>query len=134
MNWVLEKKKEKKTSIEKKNLSFSGLIVTQNPTLQFLNKGNNRRVSWIHQQHFLGGDNGFDVLQVDDYGPFSTQYGWRVREKRIQDPKVSGRETRSPHDGVLAGLHHLGLAGWVEKEPWAHPGCFLSEADAGGEG
>lgn len=101
------------------------MVVAQDTTLKLLNEGHHGRISRVEQQNLLGRDYGLDVLEVDHDGPFPAQHGGRVREERVEDPEVAGRETSPPHDRVLSGLHYLGLAGGVEEEPGTHSGGLL---------
>ena len=63
----------------------------------------------------MGGDDGLDVLQVDDDGPLTAKKGGRVGEERVQYAEVTGGKAGAPHDGVLPGLHHLRLSFPVEQ-------------------
>lgn len=132
-----ESRKFKKKSGAKKQspyLGFGGGVeMTREPPLQLLHKGRHRRVPRVQQQDLLRSDDGLYVFQIDDDRPLTTEDRGRVREERVQDPKVAGGETRPAHDGVLAGLHHLGLPGRVEEKPCPDASPLLAEGPGGGE-
>lgn len=105
-------------------------MVTREPALKLLNEGRDRWVPGIQQQNLLSGDDSLDVLQVYHDRLLTTQHSRRVRQQRIQDPKVPGGQTRSPHDGVLAGLNHLSLACGIQQEPRSYSSAFLPETSS----
>lgn len=105
--------------------------MTRDPPLQLLHEGVDRRVPGIQQEHLLGGDYGLNVLQIDDYGPLTTQDRGRIGEERVEYPEVTGRQTGAAHDRVLSRLHHLGLPGGVQQEPGPDAGALLPEGGGG---
>lgn len=107
---------------------LSGVVETQEPSLKLFNKGSNRGIFGIEQENLLACDYGLYVLQIYHYCSLSTQHRRRVREKRVEDAKVSGGQTSPPHDRVLASFHHLGLAGGVQEEPRSDPSALLSDS------
>lgn len=108
--------------------------MTHEPPLELPNKRGHRWVPGVEQQHLLGSDDGLNVLQVDHDGSLSTQHSRRVREQRVQDPKVPRWQARAPHDGVLAGLDNLCLPRRVHQQPGPHARALLPVASAGRNG
>lgn len=96
-------------------------VVEEEAALEFLNEGGNGGVAVVEEKHLVGGDDGLDVLQVDDDGPLPPQHRRRVRQLRVQDTQVPRRQPRPPHHRVPPGLHHPRLPGSVHRKPRPDP-------------
>ena len=53
-------------------------MVAEDPGLELLKEGGDGGVARVEEEDLVGGDDGLDVLQVDDDGPLTTQKGRRV--------------------------------------------------------
>lgn len=63
-------------------------------------EGLEARVVWVADEHLGGGDDGLDVLEVDDEGAVAAEDGGRVGEERVQHAEVPRRQPRHLHDPV----------------------------------
>ena len=100
-------------------------MVAEDPGVELFDERGDGGVAGVEEEDLVGGDDGFDVLQVDDDGPLTAQHGGWVGEERIEDAEVAGGEAGASHDGVLPGLHHLLLPGGVQEQPCPHPRPLL---------
>lgn len=110
--------------------------MAKNPPLKLIDEGNHRRVLGIEQENLLGSNDCLYMLKIDNNGALTAEDGGRVRQQRVENPEIAGRQPGPPHDGVLPDLHHLGMAGGVQKQPRPHSDRLLPEPadEAGGGG
>lgn len=73
----------------------------------------------------MGGDDGLDVLEVDDDGPLPAEHGGGAGELGVEDAEIAAGEPRPAHDVVLPGLHHPGHPRRVHRKPCPRPRPLL---------
>lgn len=95
--------------------------------LELVDEGDDGGILGVEEEDLLGGDDGLDVLEVDDDGALAAEDGGGVGKERVEDPQIAGGKASPAHDRVLPCFHHLGLTGGVDHEPGPDPYGLLSE-------
>lgn len=104
-----------------------GVMEAGDAALELVDEGGDRRVLGVEEEDLLRGDDGLDVLEVDDDGALAAEHDGGVGEEGVEDAEVARGEAGAAHDRVLPCLHELGLAGGVDQKPWPDPCGLLSE-------
>lgn len=100
---------------------------TGEAALELVDEGDDGGIPGVEEEDLLGGDDGLDVLEVDDDGALAAEDGGGVGEERVEDAQIAGWKASAAHDRVLPCFHHLGLTGGVDQEPGPDPDGLLSE-------
>lgn len=92
--------------------------------MEIADEGGDEGVPGVGDEDLGGGDDGLDVLEVDDDRPLPPEDRGGVGEEGVENPKIPRGEPRAAHDRVLPHLLEPRSAGVGDDEPLPAPAAL----------